>query len=1065
MKQNFILKRLKKLTKDIRKVSYYGLILLFCIISSSTFCYSSYGNSKIIVNANPIKGMVRDSKDSPLVGVNIILKGTNVGVVTDTEGKYTLNLPESATSQSLIFSFVGYKSQEVIISKRTTINIVLVEDATDLGEVVVLGYGVQLKKDVTGAVSTVKATSLNSTNAVSIDNQLQGQVAGLRITAGTAQPGGAVDIVIRGALSPNGDNSPLYVIDGLPISNNSSTEFNSSAQGFRGGFARSPLANINPNDIESIDILRDASATAIYGSAASNGVILITTKKGKAGKTTVNFSSTYSVQSAKPYLRPLNAAEFRKGANDFGLEQFKANNQLAPYGNKTTPLSNFLPFFTDSQVQNAGTGTDYIDFVIRDGSISDHNVSITSGNENTKIFTSFNYFDQKALLNGSNFKRISGRVNIDQKLSSRINFSLGATYNNTVSDNVATGQSNDIDSPSLLQSALQFAPDKVPFDANGKTSVGYYTRTPNPASYAKITNQNISNRFLLTPALKVTLSEALVLNLVGGLDNISTERRFFVPVGANFLTVPQGNAQIGNSQLGNYSGETYLNFNKSYGDHRVSAVIGGGIYRNTFSDFGLEAIGFPTDIFGLDNIGIANNKLQSSVSSSRGVTRTKLSQFTRLNYTFKDKYILQFSGRFDGSSNFPVNNKVGFFPGISAGWVIDEESFMDNASWLPQLKLRAGYGTTGNESITANNIYGASLYSLTTDFSYLIGNQLNNSGFIQTQLGNPDLKWETNITINAGVDFALLANRRVTGSIDFYQRTAKDLLDFRTLPSSNANTIQVFNIGSTRSTGVEISLNTKNIVAKDFQWNSLFTFGTAQTYWVERNPGIQLASYIGKNDAISAVYGWKTDGLIRTSADIPKYQPNAFVGNIKYVDLNGDGKLDINDVTNLGQFAPTVTFGLNNNITYKRFDLSFQIYGSSGNLTFDGYQTFAQPSILARQGAPTNVEANTLNVFTSFNPNGIYPGFAPDIAKANNPSRVSDYRAVGNSFFARLKNINFGYSLPVGKVKFIESARLFVNFNNLFYLTNIKGLDPEMERNNNPYPTALTSAIGINVQF
>ncbi|QLG45081.1 SusC/RagA family TonB-linked outer membrane protein [Costertonia aggregata] len=1009
-----------------------------------------------------ITGTVYDDVGVPLPGATVLVKGTTNGTTTDFDGNFSIN---ASSSDVLIVSYIGFSKTEVVIGDKNSFIINLEASTETLDEVVLVGYGVQRKKDVTGAVSTVKAEDLNTTNAVTIENLLQGQAAGLNVTAGTAQPGGALNITIRGAISPNGDNSPLYVIDGLPISNNSSTEFNSAPEGFRGGFARSPLANINPNDIESVDILKDASATAIYGSAASNGVILITTKKGKAGKTTVNFSSSFSIQTAKEYLRPLNATEFRRAANDFGAEQLRVNNQLAPYGNGTTPISGFTPFFSDGQIQNAGVGTDYIDFVVRDGTISDQNVSITSGNENTKIFTSFNFFEQKALLVGSNFKRLSGRINLDQKLGSKINFRLGVSYNNTKSDNVATGQSNDIDSPSLLQSALQFAPDISPFDENGNTTIGYNARTPNPASYSQITNQNLSTRVILTPSLKFDLSDAINLNIVGGIDNTSTERRFFVPVAANFLTVPEGNAQLGNTRLGNYSAETFLNFNNTYGDHRISAVIGAGYYKNTFSDYGLEAIGFPTDIFGLDNIGIANNRLQSSVSSNRGVTRIKLSQFTRLNYTLKNKYIFQFTGRFDASSNFPENNKVGFFPGISAGWVASEENFMKDITWFPELKFRAGYGTTGNESITANNIFGSSLYALTTDFSYLIGNQLNNSGFIQTQLGNPDLKWETNITINAGIDFALLKNRRITGSIDYFQRTAEDLLDFRTLPSSNANTLQVFNVGSTRSTGIEVSLRTENIITENFSWSSLFTFGTARTFWLERNPGVELAEYIGDNDAINAVYGWKTNGLIRTADDIPDYQPDAFVGNVKYVDLNGDGQLNIEDVTNLGDLAPRGTFGINNNIRFKNFDLAFQIYGAYGNLTFDGFQTFAQPAIIARQGLPTNVEATTLDVFTSFNPDGIYPGFAPDVAGANNPTGVNDFRTVENSFFARLKNVNFGYSVPMDNVKLVQSLRLFMNFDNLFFLTNTRGLDPEMERNNNPYPMALTSALGLSVQF
>lgn len=1015
-----------------------------------------YGQTKTIA------GIVNDEKGTPLPAASVFIKGTTKGVTTDFDGKFSI---QASTTDLLVINYVGYMEQQVLVGDKKDLIIILKEDLESLDEIVVVGYGSQRKKDVTGAVSTVNSKNLNTTNAVSIDNLLQGQAAGLSITTGTAQPGGAVDITIRGAISPNGNNSPLYVIDGLPLTNNSSPEISTGAEGFRGGFSRSPLASINPNDIASIDILKDASATAIYGSAAANGVILITTKRGKQGKTTVNFSSTYSVQAVRDYIRPLNATEFRQGVNDFGLELFKVNNNLAPYGNGTTALSDYNPFFTEQQIVEAGIGTNYIDESLRVGTISDQNISLSSGNENTKIFTSFNLFNQEGLLKGSNFRRISGRINLDQKIGLKVDFSLGLTYTNTNSDNVSVGNSADIDSPSLLQSALQFAPDILPLDENGNTNRSYDTRTPNPFSYQKITNQTITNRLLVTPSLKIKLVDGLKLNIVGGLDNTSSERRFFVPVSANFITVAEGNAQLGSTNLGNLSAESFLDYNKFFDKHRFSAVVGAGYYQNTFRDFGLQAIGFPTDIFGLDNVGIANNRERSSVSSVRGITTRKLSQFNRLNYTYDDKYIIQFTGRFDASSNFADNNKVGFFPGISAGWVINQESFMKNVTWLPQLKLRVGYGTTGNESITAGTAYASSLYAANTDFSYQIGDQLNNSGFIQTQLGNPDLKWETNITVNAGIDFTLFESKRITGSIDYFQRTAKDLLDFRVLPSSNSITLQAANIGSTRSRGVEISLNTENIITDDFKWVSIFTFGTARSFWVERNPGVEFASYIGENDAINAVYGWRTDGLIRTEDDKPAYQPNAQLGNVRYVDVNEDGKLDIEDVVNLGDFAPRGTFGFNNNITYKNFDLSFQIYGSYGNLSFDGYETFATAGLLAAGSLSRNAETSALQVFTSENTNGVYRGFAPDAAAANNPTGVSDFRAVENSYFARLKNINLGYTIPASKISFLDSARLYVNFENLFFITNTRGIDPEIGRNNNPYPTAFTSAIGFSAQF
>lgn len=1017
---------------------------------------------KVEAQTTQVAGTVKDDKGNVLAGVSVSVKGTKTGQITNNNGHYSIGVPSG--NSTLVFTYIGFLTQEVPVSGRTVLDVSLSSESRNLSDVVVVGYGTQKRRDITGAVSTVKAADLNHTNAVSIDNLIQGKAAGLNVNSYTAQPGGALSINIRGALSPSGDNSPLYVIDGLPVTTNASTEYNSSTGGFRGGFNRSPLDNINPNDIESIDILKDASATAIYGSAAANGVILITTKRGKAGQTIVNYNGTYSFQTEKKYLQPLNAIEFENAVNNYGLEYFKFNNKLAPYGNDTTPISNYVPFFTPAQVAAAGAGTDYIKFALRQGRINDQNISVTSGNANTKIFASINYYDQQALIRNSNFRRYSGRINVDQKIGSRVNLSLGMSYSQVNSDNVPTGQSGDLDSPSFLQSALQYAPNIPIYDSAGNLTRSYYTRMSNPQSFLMITNQTFSKRLLATPKLQINILKGLDLNITNGIDNTATDRQFFIPVSAKFNTVPEGDAQRGYTKLNNYSSEAYLTYNKNFKESRFSGVVGAGYYKSTYNTFSLDAVGFSTDVFGVNNIGIAYDRALSSISSNK-TERSKLSQFTRLNYTLQDKYIFQFTGRFDGTSNFPQKKLFGFFPGVSAGWLMNQEKFLNKISWLSQLKLRGGYGTSGNESITVNGNYVYSLYSLTNTFSYLIGNQLYNTGFYQTQIGNPDLKWETDATINLGADFGFF-NNQISGSVDYFIRTAKDLLDFRVLPASNPINTQAFNIGSTRSKGFELTLRSENFSGKTFSWSTLLTLGTAKTYWVKRNPAVTLASYIGYNDPLHAVYGWKTDGLIRSASDIPKSQSGAYVGNIKYVDVNGDGKLDINDVQYLGNTDPKGTFGFNNNFRYKGFDLAVFFYGAYGNLTFDGYQPFVQTGKLVRPGVPGNADIHSLDIYTSFNTNGTYPGFAADPASANNPTRTTDFRTRKNSFFTRLKNVNVGYTIPpVGNSKFIRSLRIFADLNNLFYITNVRGLDPEMEMNNTPYPTALTAAFGISAQF
>ena len=967
---------------------------------------------------------------------------------------------------------MGYVTQEVMINNRTEVNITLNADSRSLNEVVVVGYGTQSKKSTTGAIATIKASDLDQTNAVSIDNLIQGKAAGLNVNSYTAQPGGNLDITIRGALSPNGSNKPLYVIDGVPLTDNFSTEYtagstNASNTNFAGGIDRDPLNTINPADIASIDILKDASATAIYGSAAANGVILITTKKGKDGKAVVSYSGSYSIQTPKKYLQPLDATQFEQAVDTYGGERYLYNNNIYPYGN-TNPstVAPYVPFFTPAQIANAGVGTNYIkDYVLQDGRIDDQSVSLSGGNANTKVYTSFNYFDQDGLLRYSGFKRYTGRINLEQKLGSRVDFNVALTYAETNALNSQTGSAHS-DGPSLIQSGLTFAPNIGPYKPDGTFSSSYYLRTPNPASFADIVNNTGTKRFFVAPNLQINIIDGLKVNFTGGIDQTTSQLNFFVPVSADQFTVPEGDAQINSTSSNNYSLEGYATYDKSFKDSKISAVLGSGYYQTTYHYYGLDAVGFNTDAFGLSNIGIASDKLLSSVGSDIS-ERTKLSQFVRLNYTYLDRFIFQFTGRRDGTSNFPVDHPYGYFPGVSGAWLINQESFLKDFKSLSQLKLRLGYGTSGNESITTNGNYAYSLYSFSNSYQYLIGNTLRNSGATQTQIGNPNLVWETDISENVGLDYGFF-NNRISGTIDYFRRTAKNLLDYRPLPSANAIGSQAFNTGSTRSTGIELSLVTQNIVGKSFSWTSNFTFGTANTYWVTRNQAVTLAPYIGLHDPIGEVYGWKTDGLIRTPAEIPSYQKGAILGNIRYVDVNGDGKLDINDVVKLGNSAPTATFGFGNTFKYGGFDLSLFIYGNYGGVSYDQYRNFT--SFAFTEATPGNVDIHSLNTWTTFNPNGKYPGLAADAAAANNPTGTNDFLMTRNSYFARLKNVTLGYNLPsslFSKTNSIKSIRVFIDFENLGYITNTSGLDPEMDRGSyiNPYPTALTTAFGINAQF
>lgn len=498
-------------------------------------------------------------------------------------------------------------------------------------------------------------------------------------------------------------------------------------------------------------------------------------------------------------------------------------------------------------------------------------------------------------------------------------------------------------------------------------------------------------------------------------------------------------------------------------------VVGGGYYTATGNSFNLDGVDFFTDAFGTSNMAIAANRELNRINSNRIVAPVKLSQFSRINYSINDKYLFNVSGRFDASNKFGANNQVGFFPGASFAWKINNEDFMKSISnTISELKFRTSYGTSGNDNIQGNqtlSLYGPGFS--TAPWNFLFGNQIAN-GILQTQLGNPSISWETNVTFNVGVDFGLFKDR-ISGSVEYFNRTAKNLLDFGLLNSNSPIPVIGTNIGSTRSRGIEIALNTKNIVTKDFSWNSNITLGTFKATWVTRNPDNRLLSWVKEKDPIRSVYGWKTDGIIRNQAEldaIKPLQPDAVIGNLRYIDVSDDGKMNEADIVNLGDFNPRGTFGLNNTFAYKSFDLSFFIYGNYGGLSWDGWQAFTRGFDLGTV-TPSNAGIYSADIFTSFNTNGKYPSIANDLTATQNSTGVNDFTMI-STYFARLKNVTFGYTLPnsvLGKKKILQSARFFVDVANLGVITNYVGLDPEMERNNGPYPIARTIAFGFNTRF
>ena len=1047
-------------------------LLLFKNFCFKTFCHSLRLKEKLILihlliffcafstvqgfaqnnQSRVVTGQVTSETGESLVGVTVRLRGTNTATLTDVNGKYRISV--SGAQAVLTFTYVGYVRFEESVQNNSVLNIKLNADTRSLDEVVVVGYGTSKKRDVTGSVVSIKTGNLPLAATTSINSLLQDKAAGLNMSLASAQPGGRLNVNIRG------QGSPLYVIDGVPLFNNSSPEpsiqsFSNSAEiGFSGGVNRDPLNTINPDDIASVDVLKDASAAAIYGSAASNGVILITTKKGKAdGKVTTDFRTSTSIQTPKKYFQLLNATQFEQQQVRLAKDKFLYDNNLPPYGNATTtPV--FTPMFSEADIAAAGVGTDWLKLLMRDGRVTEHNLSMSGGTPKTKVFSSFNYYNNKAIVQNSDYTRLTGRVNLEQQISDIIKFSVNMTISQTKSSNASSGDGGQAEKFNSLQAAYGFSPAVGIYDANGNYTKSTNSLVTNPAAFGIIDDKLNSSRLFLAPKLEFKVVKNFNINLEGGIDQQKSDRKFFLPAAAQDYLIPDGMAQISSSAVNNYSIEAYGNYNKKIGDHSINLVAGGGYYMSYSESAAMQGVGFFTDALSYNNIGLASNKDKTFISSNRSADNIKISQYFRANYSYKSKYILTFNARNDGASQFAANKKWGFFPGISGAWRISEESFMSKVKVVSDLKLRAGYGLVGN----VGGLNALSLLS-TGGGNYLIGTTYYSS-VAASQLANPDLSWETIRSSNIGLDYGFF-NDRITGSIDVFRRDRLNILSSAPLPVNNSVSSFNTNLGSQRSEGFEFSINTKNFQGKNFTWETDLNISNNHSIVLTRSPyasPLQIWQHL--SDRQDMVFGWKTLGIINTTAEIPTYMPNARLGNIIYQDFNNDGKLDAKDVQFLGYSNPKFSFGFGNKFTYKNFNLEVNMYGRVKQWQGNNLTMFNDPSRIAVTAA-LNTTAAIKNVWSSDNTSGTLPGIAANPYSGANPSGNDFYSR--NVSFLRIRNITLGYTFNPKKM-FLRSARIYLDVQNVGIITNYKGYDPEISESN-PYPQSLTTTLGINIGF
>ncbi len=1022
----------------------------------------------IIVSGQIVSG----SDNEPLPGVNVYVKGRQQsGTITDIGGKYRLVV--DSKEDVIVFSFVGYLTEEIVVGNQTTININLVPEITALEEVVVIGYGSMKRSDLTGSVSSVKRDELNPVAATSIDNMLSGKVAGLTVRMNSAQPGGGVEVFVRGAASAAG-NEPLYVIDGFPIS----TEGVEPGGGRYSNGSRSPLNSLNPNDIESVEVLKDASATAIYGARAANGVVLITTKRGKEGELDVQYNVNYSVQRVENPLDLLSKKDFMIERNRYHLDTWYKDYGAIPFGPLDTAIVNIFPYdpiFTQEEIDNADEGTNWFEEVTRPGKIQDHNITVKSGNEKTKYFASFNYFDQQGILKNIDLTRYTGRLNIDQKLANWIDLGINLSASHITNNNSQMGGVDD--NSGLLSTAYQY-----PATLTVKDSLGNYPVNPdrpnlaNPVSLLEIEDITTTQRYLARVFLKVRILEGLYYNPSIGYDSDIGKRSRYTPKSTLHGANVGGSASIREIRRSSVILENTLNYKLELDNLSIDALLGMSYQDFKGEGFSAGNTSFSTDLLLYNDLSVGESE-RPEVDSWKNYNEL-VSYFGRVHLSYSHKYLLTLTIRADGSTKFGENNRYGYFPSGAFAYRMIEEDFLKHQSFLSDLKLRISYGQTGNSNI------GQDAYALfSSGREYPFGNSVN-VGMYQSQLGNRNLKWETNTELNLGLDFGFFRNR-LWGNVEYFNKIISDLLEERELPSYFPVDKVPDNIGVRQSSGYELTLKSQNL-AGTFKWSTDITIGSFKDRWKERNPDVILDIFEDETGPLHAIYGFKTDGLTYPDPDIPMdslypHLEDPLPGELNIVDLNGmdstinsltgqpDGAITDADKVLLGTKLPKWTFGINNTFKYKNFDLNIYIYGMMGLTVYN--KTRAEMTQGYMLDYNNNQLADIKDRYSPYtNPDGKIP-----IGMREQYFGDSDY-FMENASFVRIKSITFGYTFNKIIKDKVDQLRVYIDLNNVYVFTKYSGSDPETESgaqydddddfdNMASYPFPFTTTFGLNVKF
>ncbi|MDR1897356.1 MAG: TonB-dependent receptor [Prevotellaceae bacterium] len=1000
-----------------------------------------------------VAGTVSDKQGVPLQGVNVTVNGTVIGVVSDADGKYSINVPN--VDAVLVFSFTGYLTQEIIVNDQTEINITLPEDVNSLNEIVIVGYGTQKRKELTGAVSTVSKSVLEHP-ALSFDGMLGGAVAGVSVAQISGQPGASSSIRIRGGNSVHAGNEPLYVIDGFIFySDNSSTQ--TGLGNIEGSL--NPLAAINPVDIESIEILKDVSATAIYGSRGANGVIIVTTKKGNRGKNTVNYQYTFGVERVSKKLKLMNGAQWAQIQNEYEYN-----------------------YFDDATIASLGEGYDWQEEIFRTAHVQNHEVSVNGGDDRTRYLISGSYVNQDGILINTGFKRYNARVNIDRSLFSNFTVGVNATGGKSEQNSVTAVEANNATYQGRITNSLGYAlrmPPVVPiYDGNGYNYHNPYEKSndmtnpadgsqPNPiADMNNSVGQNINSSLLGNFYAQYTILPGLTAKASAGINFSNTTQNIFSPSTSVVGLLLKGYGGIGSKRYESWQQEYTLNYSKQFGKAHFLDALAGYTTQNTSVRYVTAATAkFSNETLTFNNLYDGNNP---DFPRSGGSDTWLNSALGRINYTLLGRYNLTATIRADESSRLAPGHRWGFFPSVGVSWNITEEDFLKSIRTLNNAKLRLTYGTVGNQEI------GDNLYAST----YVAGKSGEGNETItvyrKSRLGNPDLTWETTVQYNIGIDVGLWKNR-LTIVADAYYKETSDLLYNAPLDVSTGFSSQMKNLGNVVNKGVEFSAQATVAESKNLLWtvtanisrniNKVTDLGGVDRVMTGSGIGLSTSNEIilAPGEALNSFYGLVFDGVVQTGEDVSKLPRLSWKagdpvpGDPKFVDITPDGVIDDKDRTVIGSVQPDFIYGLSSSASFRGFDLFISFQGSYGGKVYNRLRRE-----LETPNTSYNMSAVLLDRWTEENPSNTIPRISQEVR-----FNYLDDRFVEDASYLRLKNITLGYTLP-GKIKTLPfKFRIFATAQNLLTVTGYKGYDPEVASgiDYGVYPTARTFSAGVRITF